>query len=72
MEDKNVAVDRIQYSLGMICLLKEEQKKKEEHQLLSFIKPPSVPSSASVPFPIEWVLVRDANVFMGDVSLEYC
>lgn len=35
-------------------------------------KPPSVPSSATVVFPIEWVLVRDANVFMGDVALEYC
>lgn len=68
IEDKTMAVDRVQFSL-----LKEERtKKKKLHQLLSSIKPSSVPSSATVAFLIEWVLVRDANVFMDDVLWEYC
>jgi len=46
-------------------------KKNNQRNLLPSIKPPSVPSSATVAFAIEWVLVRDANVFMGDVPLEY-
>lgn len=70
-DDKNLTVNGVQFSLEMISLLKEERTKKQ-HQPLSSIKPPSVPSSATVAFPIEWVLVRDANVFMGDVALEYC
>lgn len=34
--------------------------------------PLSVRSAATVAFPVEWVLVRDANVFMDDVAVEYC
>lgn len=55
----------------MISLLNEEGTKEQQHPLSS-IKPPSVPSSATVVFPIEWLLVRDANVFTGDVALGYC
>ena len=67
-DDKNLTVNGVQFSFGMTSLLKEGGTKKQ-HQPLSSVKPPSVPTGATVAFPIEWVLVRDANVFMGDVAL---
>ena len=72
IDDKTSAVDRVQSSLGMISLEKEEHTKNPSTSFYHLSNPPSVPSSATVGFPAEWVLVRDANVFMGDVPLEYC
>lgn len=63
-------MDGVQLSSGMISLLKEERTKKPTAAAAFYhpSNPPSVRSSATVAFPIEWVLVRDANVFMGDVG----
>lgn len=71
-DHEKLTVNGVQFFLGMVSLLKEGPAQKNKSGLLSSIKPPSVPSTATVAFPIEWLLVRDANVFTGDVASEYC
>lgn len=67
IEDKTLAVDSPLRGLGYLSWERRANKKTPALAFIISQIPPSVPSSATVASPIEWVFVRDANVFMGDV-----
>lgn len=70
IEDKHFELNRVQSPLAVISLW--GKKRTKPPWSLSSINPLFVCWSATVAFPIQWLLVRDANVFTDDVALEYC